>query len=276
MSRTLSRIGARFKTLKEQNRKAFIPFVTAGDPDLETFATLLAGLPKAGCDLIEIGMPFSDPMADGPAIERANLRAFAAGIKLGKILKLVGDFRKQDAETPIILMGYANPVYAYGIEKFVADAKDAGVDGLIIADLPPEEDAELRVPAQRLGIDIIRLVTPTTDEKRLTVVLNNATGFLYYVAVTGVTGSKQASIEPVRRAIEAIRLQTMLPVAVGFGISTAAQAQEIAGSADAVVVGSAIVNRIAGNLDAQNKAKSGLVNDVLVFVETLAQAAHRG
>ena len=270
----MSRIGARFKALKDANKKAFIPFITAGDPDLETFAEILAGLPRAGADLIEIGMPFSDPMADGPAIERANLRAFAAGIKLAKILKLVGDFRQSDSDTPVILMGYANPIYAYGIEKFVVDAKSAGVDGLIIADLPPEEDAELRVPAQHQGIDMIRLVTPTTDAKRLPVILNNAAGFLYYVSVTGITGSKQVSVEPVRRAIEAIRPHSALPVAVGFGISTPEQVQEIAACADAVVVGSAIVNRIAANLDVQNKAKPGLVKDVLLFVENLAKATH--
>lgn len=272
----MSRISTRFAALKAANKKAFIPFITAGDPDLATFAEILAGLPKAGCDLIEIGMPFSDPMADGPAIERANLRAFAAGIKLGKILNLVSDFRKQDSETPIILMGYANPIYAYGIEKFVTDAHSAGVDGLIIADLPPEEDSELRLAAQKQNIDIVRLVTPTTDEKRLATVLNGAGGFLYYVSVTGITGSKQVNAAPVRRAIETLRAHTALPVAVGFGISTPEQAQEIATHADAVVVGSAIVNRIASNLDDKNGAKTGLVNDVLGFVETLANAAHRG
>ena len=288
----MSRIAERFNALKAENKKAFIPFVTAGDPDLAVFAEILARLPGAGADLIEIGMPFSDPMADGPAIERANLRAFAAGITLRKILKLVADFRQKDAATPIILMGYANPIYAYGIEKFVADAKGAGVDGLIVADLPPEEDAELRGPAQRQGIDMIRLVTPTTDEKRLAVILNGAgavavaplgaeqsrpqkaTGFLYYVSVTGITGSKQASADPVRRAVGNIRPHTLLPVAVGFGISTPEQARGIAACADAVVVGSAIVNRIASNLDEKNKAKAGLVKDVLAFVETLAKATH--
>ena len=272
----MSRISTRFAALAAAHKKAFIPFITAGDPDLATCAEILNGLPRAGADLIEIGMPFSDPVADGPAIERANLRAFAAGIKLGKILTLVADFRTQDNETPIILMGYANPIYAYGIEKFAADAHSAGVDGLIIADLPPEEDSELRAATQKHGIDIIRLVTPTTDKKRLATVLNGASGFLYYVSVTGITGSKQVSVEPVRRAVETIKQHTTLPIAVGFGISTPAQAQEIAACADAVVVGSAIVNRIASNLDAQNKPKAGLVNDVLGFVETLANAAHRG
>ena len=272
----MSRISTRFAALKTANKKAFIPFITAGDPDLTTFAEILAGLPNAGCDLIEIGMPFSDPVADGPAIERANLRAFAAGIKLHKILTLVGEFRQKDRETPIILMGYANPIYAYGIEKFTKDAQRAGVDGLIIADLPPEEDHELRSAAQKHGIDIVRLTTPTTDEKRLARILDGASGFLYYVSVTGVTGNKQASANPVQNAVNNIRPHTALPVTVGFGISTPEQVQAIAACADGVVVGSAIVNRITSNLDAQNTAKAGLVNDVLGFVETLANAAHHG
>lgn len=270
----MSRIATRFAALKTAKKKAFIPFITAGDPDLASFAQLLAGLPQAGADLIEIGMPFSDPMADGPAIEKANLRAFAAGISLIKILKLVTDFRKTDGDTPIILMGYANPIYGYGIQKFVSDAKAAGVDGLIIADLPPEEDRELREAAAKQNIDIIRLVTPTTDSKRLTIILNGASGFLYYVSVTGITGSKQAVAEPVREAVEAIRRQSQLPVAVGFGISTPDMARDIAAVADAAVVGSAIVNRIASNLGADNKAKGQLITDVLGFVATLAEATH--
>jgi tryptophan synthase alpha chain len=272
----MSRIASRFAALKAANKKAFIPFITAGDPDLSIFAELLAGLPKAGCDLIEIGMPFSDPMADGPAIERANLRAFAAGIKMDKTLHLVADFRKQDKETPIILMGYTNPIYAYSLEKFMVAASAAGVDGLILPDLPPEEDTELRLAAQNHNIDLVRLVAPTTDEQRLPVVLDGASGFLYYVSITGITGSKQASVEPVRKAVEAIRRQSSLPVAVGFGITTPEQAQEIAKTADAIVVGSAIVNRIAANLDTNNKAKPDLVKDVLEFVETLALATHKG
>jgi tryptophan synthase alpha chain len=272
----MSRIAKTFAALKAANKKAFIPFITAGDPDPATCAEILAGLPAAGCDVIEIGMPFSDPMADGVAIERANLRAFAGGIKLGKILTLVADFRAKDALTPVILMGYANPIYAYGVDKFTVAAENAGVDGLIIADLPPEEDAELRLAARKRNIDTVRLVTPTTDEKRLARILDGAGGFLYYVSVTGITGSKQASAAPVRRAVDFVRPHTALPIAVGFGISTPEQAQEIAACADAVVVGSAIVNRIAGNLDAQNKARAGLVKDVLGFVEELATAAHRG
>jgi tryptophan synthase alpha chain len=270
----MSRIAARFAALKVANRKAFIPFISAGDPDLTIFAEILKGLPHAGADLIEIGMPFSDPVADGPAIERANLRAFAAGITLKKIIALVATFRQHDQDTPIILMGYANPVFSYGIDTFLSDAKAAGVDGLIIADLPPEEDAELRLPAAKHSIDIIRLVTPTTDATRLKTVLDGASGFLYYVSVTGITGSKQASADPVKKAVDQIRTQSALPVAVGFGITTPDQARAIAAVADAVVVGSAIVNRIAANLDAQNAAKPGLVNDVLAFVETLANATH--
>jgi len=272
----LSRIKARFQALKAANKKAFIPFLTAGDPDLTTFSQILEGLPSAGCDLIEIGMPFSDPMADGPAIERANGRAFAAGISLPKILALVAEFRKKDSETPVILMGYANPIAAYGLNKFASDAKNAGVDGLIIADLPPEEDGELRALASAKDIDMIRLLAPTTDAKRLPVVLKEASGFLYYVSVTGITGSKQASAEPVRKALEFIRKSTNLPIAVGFGISTPQQAQGIAAYADAVVVGSAIVNRIASLLDAQNKAQKGLVKEVMTFVELLAKATHNG
>jgi tryptophan synthase alpha chain len=273
----MSRIATRFAALKAANKKAFISFITAGDPDLATFAEILAGLPKAGCDLIEIGMPFSDPMADGPAIERANLRAFAAGITLAKIIDCVAAFRKNDSATPIILMGYANPVFTYGADKFIADAAKAGVDGLILADLPPEEDAELRSKATAQAIDIIRLVTPTTDAKRLTTILQGASGFLYYVAVTGITGSKRADPIPVAHAIKTIiRPQTDLPVAVGFGISTPEQAASIARIADGVVVGSAIVTCISQNLDAQGKAKSDMKNNVLAFVETLAKAAHSG
>jgi len=271
----VSRITARFAALKAAKKKAFICFTSAGDPDFGTFAKILEGLPKAGVDLIEIGMPFSDPVADGPAIERANLRAFKAGIKMRKIFDFVAEFRKKDNETPIVLMGYANPLYTYSLEKFVADAKKAGIDGMIVADLPPEEDSELRAAAKAQGIDIIRLVTPTTDAKRLQTILKGAGGFLYYVSVAGTTGSKQAVAKSVRRAIETIRSHSELPVAVGFGISTPEQAREIAKTSDAVIVGSAIVNRIAANLDKQGKAKAGLVKDVLGFVGTLAQATHK-
>ncbi len=269
-----SRITARFAALKAKGQSGFITFATAGDPDLETYAKILAGLPKAGVDLIEIGMPFSDPMADGPAIQLANSRAFKAGIKLGKVLDLVRSFRKTDSATPVVLMGYFNPIASYGVEKFLSDAKAAGVDGLIIADLPPEEDSEVCIPALRHGIHFIRLVTPTTDAKRLPTVLNNATGFLYYVSIAGITGTKTISVDPVKKAVAELRKHSHLPVAVGFGITTPDEAKLIAQSADAVVVGSAIVSRIASNLDAAGKPKTGLVDDVLGFVETLAKAAH--
>ncbi len=270
----MSRIDARFAALKATKKKAFISFTSAGDPDFETFAEILEGLPAAGVDLIEIGMPFSDPVADGPIIERGNLRAFKAGIRTKKIFAFVEEFRKKDNETPVVLMGYANPVYSCGVEKFAAAAKKAGVDGMIIADLPPEEDSDLRAAAKAQGLDVIRLITPTTDEKRLQTVLMGAGGFLYYVSVAGTTGSKQALTASVKRAVEAIRPKSKLPVAVGFGISTPDAAREIAKTADAVIVGSAIVNRIAANLDAKGNAKRGLVEDVLGFVGTLAKAAH--
>ncbi len=270
-----SRIGKCFAALKAKKQSGFVTFVTAGDPDLETSAKILAGLPKAGVDIIEIGVPFSDPMADGPAIQLANLRAFKAGISLRKVLDLVHNFRKTNSDTPIVLMGYYNPIYVYGVEKFLRDAKEAGVDGLIIVDLPPEEDAELCEPALRAGLNFIRLVTPTTDAKRLPVVLKNASGFLYYVSIAGITGTKQISADPVRAAVANLRKHSNLPVAVGFGITSPEQAKAIAGAADAVVVGSAIVGRIAANLDAKGKAKPGLVEDVLTFVVDLAKAAHR-
>lgn len=270
----MSRISARFAALAAAKKKAFIPFITAGDPDYATFSQILAGLPKAGCDLIEIGMPFSDPMADGPAIERANLRAFAAGISMRKILAAVAGFRQTDADTPVILMGYYNPILSFGVAAFVAEAAKAGVDGLIIADLPPEEDAELRRPMAEAGLSLIRLLTPTTDERRLPAVLDGAGGFLYYVSVTGITGSKQASADPVRAAVERIRPHTRLPIVVGFGISTPEKAAAMARHTDGVVVGSAIVNRIAEHLDDKDAAKPGLVEDVLAFVASLSAAAH--
>jgi tryptophan synthase alpha chain len=263
------RIKARFAALKAKKQSGFVTFIAAGDPDLETCGKLIAGLPKAGVDIIEIGMPFSDPMADGSAIQLANMRAFKAGIKLARILDLVKNSRKQDDETPIVLMGYYNPIYRYGVDKFLRDAKAAGVDGLIIVDLPPEEDEELCRPAVEAGINFIRLVTPTTDANRLPAVLGHASGFLYYVSVAGITGTKKVNADSVRNALTELRRSTDLPVAVGFGISTPEEAKSIASFADAVVVGSAIVNRIAGNLDTNGKAKSGLVEDVLKFVEGL-------
>lgn len=268
------RIAARFAALKEKKQSGLITFITAGDPDLDTCAKLLAGLPKAGADIIELGMPFSDPMADGPAIQAANLRALKKGIKLRKVLELVRNFRRQDQDTPLILMGYYNPIYIYGVEKFLRDAKEAGVDGLIIVDLPPEEDSEICLPAIQHGLNFIRLVTPTTDAKRLPAILKNAGGFLYYVSVTGITGGKVAQADPVQKAIAELRKHTALPVAVGFGITAPEQARAMAQVADAIVVGSAIVTRIAANLDPQGRPKASLAEDVLGFIEGLANAIH--
>ncbi len=265
-----TRIAARFARLKSEKRPAFVTFTTAGDPDIETSAKIFAGLPMAGADIIEVGMPFSDPMADGPAIQVANERAFKAGITIQKIFDLVRGFRKTDNETPIVLMGYFNPIYCYGTDKFLKEAKESGADGLIIVDTPPEEDSELCEPALKNGLNFIRLVTPTTDAKRLPVVLKNASGFLYYVSIAGITGTKEANSELVQKSIETLRKSTDLPAVVGFGINTPEQAREMGKVADGVVVGSAIVNRIAANLDANGKAKPGLVEDVLGFVKSLS------
>jgi len=269
-----NRLAARFAALKAAKKCGFMTFTTAGDPDPATCAEILKGLPKAGTDIIELGMPFSDPMADGPAIQEANMRAFKAGMTLPKVLDLVRGFRTTDDETPLVLMGYYNPIFRFGVEKFLREAKQAGVDGLIIVDLPPEEDREMAAPAKAADLDFIRLVTPTTDEKRLPAVLKSASGFLYYVSVTGITGGKKPDPAPLRAALEKLRRHTQLPVAVGFGITTPGEAREIAAFADAVVVGSAIVNRIKSGLDASGKAKNGLAKDVLGFVESLAEAAH--
>lgn len=268
------RLTERFAQLKAQNKCGLVTYITAGDPDLETSARLLAGLPKSGADIIELAMPFSDPMADGPTIQAANIRAFKAGIKLSKVLDLVKVFRQNDTATPIILMGYYNPIYVFGVDRFLQAAKSAGVDGLIIVDLPPEEDSELCVPATKQGLHFIRLITPTTDSKRLPAVLSNTSGFLYYVSVLGITGSKVIDAEPVRRALTQLRHHTSLPIAVGFGISTPEQARDIAATSDAVVVGSAIVRRLVSNLDSEGRAKAGLVDDVLGFVHDLSQAVH--
>ena len=263
------RIYQTFQNLKQQNRKGFVSFITAGDPDLDLSLQIMQGLPAAGVDIIELGMPFSDPMADGPAIQLASQRAINAGVTLQKVLDMVRQFRATNQTTPIVLMGYYNPIHAYGSDKFLADAKSAGVDGLIIVDLPPEEDSELCLPAQRHGIHFIRLVTPTADAARLKVILQNASGFLYYVSVTGITGTKQASEEPIQQAMAMIRAQTDLPVVVGFGVNTPESVKTIGQLADAVVVGSAIVSQIAGQLDAKGKAKAGLVEHTLKFVREL-------
>ena len=265
-----TRIGQRFRALKAEGRSGLITFVTAGDPDLETSTEILFGLPAAGADLIELGMPFSDPMADGPAIQASSLRALKGGMTLKKTLKLVADFRKQDDATPVVLMGYYNPIYIYGTETFLGDAKTAGVDGLIIVDLPPEEVDELWQPARATGIDVIFLTTPTSDDKRLPKIVKRASGFVYYVSITGITGTRSADTTDVKKAVERIRKHTALPIGVGFGIKTPDQAAEIAAVADAAVVGSALVDVVAGNLDKTGKAKPGLAGKLLALVADLA------
>ncbi|MFF7707238.1 tryptophan synthase subunit alpha [Pseudomonas sp. NPDC007930] len=241
----MSRLQTRFTELKEQNRAALVTFVTSGDPDYDTSLAILKGLPDAGADVIELGMPFTDPMADGPAIQLANIRALAAKQTLAKTLQMVRDFRAGNDTTPLVLMGYFNPIHYYGVSRFIADAHAAGVDGLIVVDLPPEHNGELCDPAQAAGIDFIRLTTPTTDDKRLPTVLNGSSGFVYYVSVAGVTGAGSATTEHVSEAVERLRRHTPLPVCVGFGIRTAEQAAAIARLADGVVVGSALVDKIA-------------------------------
>ena len=267
-----TRIDRRFAALKAQGRAALVTFVTAGDPDLETSRQILYGLPGAGADVIELGMPFSDPMADGPAIQLSSQRALAAGMTLRKTLALVRDFRARDAETPIVLMGYYNPIYVFPGEAFLAEAEAAGVDGLIIVDLPPEADDELCLPAMRHGLNFIRLATPTTDAKRLPTVLQNTSGFVYYVSITGITGSAAPVIDDVHAQVGRIRQATTLPVAVGFGVRTPEQAKAIAAGADGVVVGSALVNALRETLDTQGRASGKTVPAVLDLVKSLSAA----
>ncbi len=274
MSTDQSRIARRFAALSQQGRAAFIPFITAGDPDPETSQALLDRLPAAGADLIELGIPFTDPMADGPAIQAASLRALKAHASLAGTLEMVRRFRAKDTETPVLLMGYFNPIHAYGTGRFVADARTVGVDGLIVVDVPPEEDSALGAPARAAGLDVIRLATPTTSEARLPAVLAGASGFLYYVSVTGVTGAATAAEEALQDALKRLRNHTDLPISVGFGIKSPEQAAAVARIADGVVVGSAIVERIAQALDAQGRAPDGLADTVARFVGELAGAAH--
>ena len=269
----MSRIAARFEELQKDGRAAFIPFITAGDPDMETTLALLHELPAAGADIIELGVPFSDPMADGPAIQASSQRALKAGMTLHKVLDLVRRFRKADATTPIVLMGYYNPIHAYGTARFAKDAAEAGADGLITVDLPPEEDDVLRAPASAQGLDIVRLATPTSTDLRLETIVNGATGFLYYVSVAGVTGTKDFAEDEVRAAVSRIKATAGLPVAVGFGIKTPEQAAGIARFADAAVVGSAIVARIA-ECSASGRPRETLIRDVLEFCRSLAQSVH--
>jgi len=266
-----TRIDKRFAVLKEERRAALVTFIMAGDPDYDTSLAIAKALPKAGADIIELGMPFTDPMADGPAIQAAGLRALKAGQRMTRTLSLVRDFRKDDDQTPVILMGYYNPIYIHGNERFLADAKAAGVDGLIIVDLPPEEDDELCLPALKAGLNFIRLATPTTDDKRLPKVLTNTSGFVYYVSVTGVTGTAAPDTSKVTGAVARIKRHTRLPVAVGFGVKTAEQARAIAEGADGVVVGSALVDAMFKSLDKTGKAGAGTVNAVTQLVSALAQ-----
>jgi tryptophan synthase alpha chain len=266
----MTRIDARFAALKREGRAGLVTFVMAGDPDPDTSAAILKALPQAGADVIEMGMPFTDPMADGPAIQAAGLRALRAGQNLAKTLELVRNFRSSDIATPVVLMGYYNPIYIYGVARFLADAKAAGIDGLIVVDLPPEEDTELCLPALRAGLNFIRLATPTTDDKRLPAVLANTSGFVYYVSITGITGAAAPDAGLVVQAVRRIKRHTDLPVAVGFGVRDAASAAAIAQGAEAVVVGSALVEKVRLSLDAAGKATPATVAAVTALVAELA------
>jgi tryptophan synthase alpha chain len=267
----VSRIPQRFAELKAAGRKAFIPFLTAGDPDAETSLAMLEKLPAAGADIIELGAPFSDPMADGPAVQASSMRALKAGTTMVKVLQMVSRFRKTDKATPIVLMGYYNSIHAYGTAKFVHDVAQAGVDGLIVVDLPVEEDEVLRVPAKAQGVDLIRFVTPTTDDARLKRIVADASGYLYYVAVAGVTGTKQAPEAEIAAALKRIHAATNLPCTVGFGIRTPEQAASVAGMADGVVVGSVLVGQVAAHL---GQGKDVVIARVLELARSLAGSTH--
>jgi tryptophan synthase alpha chain len=266
-----TRLDARFAELKKQGRPAFVTFLMAGDPDPAISLDIIKTLPKAGADIIEIGMPFTDPMADGPSIQAAGLRALNAGMTLRKTLEMVRAFRKGDDATPLVLMGYYNPIYVYGVDGFLEDAKSAGVDGLIIVDLPPEEDSELCLPAMKAGLNFIRLATPTTDDKRLPAVLANTSGFVYYVSITGITGSASADAKVVGAAVSRIKRHTKLPVCVGFGIRTPEAARGIAEHADGAVVGTALVDALRDSLDTDGRATAKTVGAVADLVASLAQ-----
>jgi tryptophan synthase alpha chain len=268
------RIDRRFAALNEQGRAALVTFAMAGDPDYATSLAILKALPKAGADVIELGMPFTDPMADGPAIQAAGLRALRAGQNMKKTLAAVRDFRAGEDATPIVLMGYYNPIYIYGVERFLTDAKAAGVDGLIVVDLPPEEDSELCLPAMKTGLNFIRLATPTTDEKRLPTVLTNTSGFVYYVSITGITGAAAPDTGKVAAGVARIKRHTKLPVCVGFGVRTAAHARAIAEGADGVVVGSALVEAVRQSLGPDSKPTSKTVAAVTDLARALAEGVH--
>jgi len=272
---TQTRIDRRFEKLKHEGRAALVTYMMAGDPDYETSLSIMKALPKAGAELIELGMPFSDPMADGPAIQAAGLRALKAGQTLQRTLDMAADFRKDDDETPIIMMGYFNPIYIYGVDRFLEAARAAGIDGLIVVDLPPETDSELCVPALKAGLNFIRLATPTTDDKRLPRVLENTSGFVYYVSMTGITGSALTDTTRVGEAVRRIKGHTTLPVCVGFGVKSAEQAEAIAEAADGVVVGTAIVNAIANCLDGNGRPVSDPAAAVAGLVGDLAAGTRR-
>jgi tryptophan synthase alpha chain len=269
--KTVTRLSETFARLKQEGRAAFVPFITAGDPDMETSFAILEKLPAAGADVIELGMPFTDPMADGPVVQASSVRALKSGASMAKVLEMVKKFRRADKRTPLVLMGYYNPIHAYGTARFARDVAAAGVDGLIVVDLPVEEDEVLRVPAKAQGVDLIRFVTPTTDEARLKRIVADASGYLYYVSVAGVTGTKAVPEEEVRAAMAHVRAATSLPCTVGFGIRSPEQADAIAKVADGVVVGSAIVGKVAANLE---QGRDKIVAEVLVLATALAGSTH--
>jgi tryptophan synthase alpha chain len=269
---SVTRIDQRFAALKREGRAGLVTFITAGDPDYDTALAILNALPGAGADIIELGMPFSDPMADGPAIQASSQRALRAGQTIKKTLRMVKAFRAADEATPLVLMGYYNPIYVYPVDRFIADAADAGADGLIVVDVPPEEDAELRPAATAAGLNFIRLATPTTDARRLPAVLANTSGFVYYVSIAGITGTKAPDLTEVGGHVGRIKAQTSLPIAVGFGVKTEKQVSAIAGLAEGVVVGSALVSAIAQSLDHEGNATRATAPQVLGLVERLAAA----
>jgi tryptophan synthase alpha chain len=272
---TDTRIDRRMAKLKAEGRPALVTYFMGGDPDYETSLSIMKALPRAGADVIELGMPFSDPMADGPAIQAAGLRALKGGQTLAKTLAMAAEFRRADDETPIVLMGYYNPIYVYGVERFLTDAKASGIDGLIVVDLPPEMDEELCIPALEAGVNFIRLATPTTDDRRLPKVLQNTSGFVYYVSMTGITGSALPDTSKVAAAVQRIKGHTDLPVCVGFGVKTASQARVIGQAADGVVVGTAIVNAVANVLGPDGRKTADPAEAVATLVGGLAQGVRQ-